>query len=58
MDGFVTRELVAQVRGMLEDKEARDRMVEHNHALASRYYSYAVLRRRLRTLIANVLGAD
>ena len=33
-------------------------MVEENYRLAARYYSYAVLRRRMQTLVMNVMGLD
>jgi len=33
-------------------------MTEHNYQLARRHYSYAVLRRHLRALLANVFGEE
>lgn len=56
MDGFVTRRVVDEVRRVLEDEAYRREMVEHNYHVASRYYDYAELRRRLRTVIANIAG--
>ena len=56
MDGFVTREVVEEVRRVLEDDSHRRQMVDHNYELAKRFFSYAVLRRGLRTLITNVTG--
>lgn len=58
MDGYVTPELIDSVREILDDRELRARMVEHNFQLGSRYYSYSILRRRLQTLLINVLGID
>lgn len=58
MDGFVTPEVVESVRRVLEDRALRTEMVNHNFDLASRYYSYSILRRRLQTLVINVLGMD
>ena len=58
MDGFVTQEVVDQVKHVLADKRARTKMVDENYRLATRYYSYAVLRRRLQTLVINVMGLD
>jgi mannosylglucosylglycerate synthase len=58
MDGLVTAEVVEGVRRILDDDEARAAMVETNYRIASRYYSYATLRRRLQTLIINVLGME
>lgn len=54
MDGFLTREVVQEVRRLLTDHEYRQQVVDHNYQVASRYYSYAELRRRLRMLMANV----
>ncbi|HPA20312.1 MAG TPA: glycosyltransferase family 4 protein [Verrucomicrobiae bacterium] len=56
MDGFVTRRMVAEVHRVLEDAEYRREMVEHNYRVAARYFDYAELRRRLRTVIANIAG--
>ncbi|HOW96790.1 MAG TPA: glycosyltransferase family 4 protein [Kiritimatiellia bacterium] len=56
MEGYLTREIVAEVRRILEDPAYRQDMVEHNYQVALRHYSYAVLRRRLRTLIINIRG--
>jgi glycosyltransferase involved in cell wall biosynthesis len=58
MDGYVAREVVDRVRHILADEAAREEMTEHNYALAKRYFSFDVLRRRLRTLIVNVTGLD
>lgn len=58
MDGFVTAAVVDQVRRALNDPDVRREMVETNYQQAARYFSYAMLRRRLQTLIINVLGLD
>ena len=58
MDGYVTHELVEDIERVLSDTTARHEMVEENYRLATRYYSYAVLRRRLQTLVMNVMGLD
>lgn len=58
MDGYVTADVVDGVRRVLTDPTLRREMVDHNYARATRYYSYAVLRRRLQTLVMNVLGMD
>lgn len=58
MDGFLTPGVVDQVRRILRDPELRREMVESNFSQARRYYSYAVLRRRLQTLLLNVTGMD
>ena len=58
MDGFVTGEVVEQVRHVLADQALRREMVDTNYRQASRYYGYTMLRRRLQTLLINVLGMD
>jgi len=56
MDGFLTKEVVEEVRRLLEDAEYRGQLIEHNYEIAKRFYSYGVLRRSLRTLITNITG--
>lgn len=58
MDGIVTKQVVDEVRRVLSDEALREEMVETNYAKAARYYGYKMLRRRLETLIINVLGLD
>ncbi len=58
MNGYITREIVRKVRRTIEDAEFREEMVEHNYELGRRFYSYSVLRRKLRSLITNFTGAD
>jgi len=58
MDGFITDRVVKQVREVLESPERRDRMVNHNYLVATRHYSYKVLRKRLAFLIANFFGIE
>lgn len=56
INGFVTRKVVEQVRHVLEDADYRNEITEHNYMLASKFFSFSVLRRSLRTLITNVTG--
>ena len=58
MDGIVTSEVVEGVRRVLDDDSLRQRMVDTNYEIASRYFSYKNLRRRLQTLMINVMGLD
>ena len=58
MDGFLTDRNIRQVREILESEDRRQTMVDRNYAIARRYFSYAVLRRRLNTLIANFFGFE
>lgn len=52
MDGIVTRGVVSEVRRVLTDAAYREALVEHNYRVAREHYSYAVLRRSLRMLMA------
>ncbi len=56
MDGIITQKVVEEVRRVLENRTFRDKMVDHNYALAERFYSYSVLHNKLDTLISNVKG--
>ncbi|MDJ0828757.1 MAG: glycosyltransferase family 4 protein [Desulfobacterales bacterium] len=56
MDGFLTKDTVQQVSEILESPERREAMVTHNFKIASRYYSYAVLRKKLNTILLNFFG--
>lgn len=56
IDGFVTQDVVTQVRRILRDGDYRRQMVEHNYQVAMQYYSYAVMRRSLRTLVTSLTG--
>jgi len=58
MDGFLTRQEVEEVRRLLSDDAYRQSVVEHNYAIAKRFYSYDLLRRSLRTLVTNITGLD
>jgi glycosyltransferase involved in cell wall biosynthesis len=58
MDGFLTEKTVHQVREVLESDDRRQQMVNHNYAVASRHFSYAVLRRCLNLLITNFFGME
>ncbi len=52
IDGFLTDEAVEEVRRTLADGQFRREMVEHNYAVASRYYSYRRVEEELRALLA------
>lgn len=58
MDGFLTREVVQQVRQVIADPKFRAEMVDHNYELCKAFFSYTVLRRRLRVLITNITGME
>jgi mannosylglucosylglycerate synthase len=54
IDGFITRDVVQQVRRILDDTDHRREMVEHNYRIARQYYSYSALRRSLRTMLTHL----
>jgi glycosyltransferase involved in cell wall biosynthesis len=58
MDGYLTRDVVENVRKVLEDHDYRKRMVNHNYELCKAFFSYSVLRRQLRTLVTNFTGLE
>jgi len=58
MNGYVTRDVISQVRRVIEDAAYRREMVDHNFALGKAFFSYTVLRRRLRVLITNITGME
>ncbi len=58
MNGYLTKDVVRDVRRVVEDADHRQEMVEHNYELGKRFFSYSVLRRKLRALITNFTGSD
>ena len=47
MDGALTGDVVEKIRNIVNDKQRRNTMVDHNYRLALKYYSYASLRKQL-----------
>ena len=58
MDGMLTRDVIEQVRRVIDNETYRGEMVEHNYQMGNAFFSYAVLRRQLRALITNITGLD
>jgi glycosyltransferase involved in cell wall biosynthesis len=58
MDGYLTKDVVRDVKHVVEDADFRKQMVEHNYDLGKRFFSYSVLRRKLRLLVTNFTGTD
>jgi mannosylglucosylglycerate synthase len=58
IDGYLTRDAVQHVRQVINDAEYREQMVEQNYELSKAFFSYTVLRRRLRVLITNITGME
>ncbi|MFZ0481973.1 MAG: glycosyltransferase family 4 protein [Desulfobacterales bacterium] len=58
LDGFVTEDAVRKTRDVLENPELCKNMVEKNYDIAKRYYSYAVLRQKLKNLIYDGIACN
>lgn len=58
MDGYLTHKTVSKVKEILESPDRRTEMVNTNYEVASKHYSYAVLRRLLNIMITNFFGVD
>ncbi|REK23011.1 MAG: glycosyltransferase [Planctomycetota bacterium] len=58
MDGYLTRDVVDEVQKVLNDAGYREAMVEHNYELCKAFFSYSVLRRKLRALVTNFTGLE
>jgi glycosyltransferase involved in cell wall biosynthesis len=54
--GYVTEGAVLHAREVLRDADLRKQMVDHNHALAKRFFSYDVLRQTLQMLMIRFFG--
>jgi glycosyltransferase involved in cell wall biosynthesis len=58
MDGYLTKSVAEQVRRAIDDEKYRTEMVDHNYELATKFFSYSVLRRKLRAIVCNFTGQD
>ncbi len=56
MDGYLTRDVVAQVGAVLEDSDRREAMVRRNYAVAARHFSYGVLADKLNVVLKPFFG--
>ena len=57
INGLPTWTAVNEVRRLLEDAEYRQEVVDHNYNVARRYFSYSVVSRKLRAIVANIRGS-
>ena len=55
-DGFITEKTLRETREILSDPEKQRGMVERNYELGLRFYSFAVLHRKLATLFSAYLA--
>jgi glycosyltransferase involved in cell wall biosynthesis len=51
MDGFLTKNTVHKTKEIMESPELKEKMVNTNYEVASRHYSYSVLRNQLNTMM-------
>ena len=58
MNGYLTKDVVSRVKRVIEDQKYREEMVDGNYELGKLFFSYSVLRRKLRALITNHTGMD
>ncbi|SMP48137.1 Glycosyltransferase involved in cell wall bisynthesis [Neorhodopirellula lusitana] len=58
MDGYLTKDVVAKVEKIIHDKAFRDEMVDFNYEIGRAFFSYGVLRRKLRSLVTHFTGQD
>jgi hypothetical protein len=58
IDGYLTRQAVAQVREVLTDLDRRREMVEKNFELGKKYFSFAGLKRNLSGLLSSFFGTS
>ena len=58
IDGYVTEKAVQQTRRVLKNPELCERMVEKNYEIATRCFSYKVLRKKLRSLIFDCVACS
>ncbi|MGB5748465.1 MAG: glycosyltransferase family 4 protein [Desulfobacterales bacterium] len=54
MDGALTREVLADVKNIIDDKYRREKMVATNYRIAGEHYSFAFLRKQFASLISNL----
>jgi hypothetical protein len=57
-DGFISDETLELARYVLTHPEETRKQCEHNYELARRYYSYAMLERRLHVLLSDCFGEN
>lgn len=57
-EDYITDETVAMTRKVLADKDFEIQMCQHNYELAERYFSFGVLRNKLKMLLDNAFGTN
>jgi glycosyltransferase involved in cell wall biosynthesis len=57
-DDYITEDTVKMTRKVLADKDFEIEICQHNYELATRYFSYSVLRNKLRLQLDNAFGTN
>jgi len=57
-DDYITQETVEMTRKVLENPELAEEMCKHNYQLALQYFSFRVLRNKLRVLLQSAFGIE
>ena len=58
MDGFLSKKTVQTISEILESPQRKEKMVAFNYAIASRHYSYDILRKYLNAIMKDFFGED
>lgn len=58
MDGFLTKKTVERVIGILNSPARKEKMVTENYEIASRHFSYSLLRSQLSGIMAHFFGSS
>jgi glycosyltransferase involved in cell wall biosynthesis len=56
MDGFLNKETVEKVKKIIGSPQLTEKMVSSNYEIASRHFSYSILRRSLNSILVNFFG--
>ncbi len=56
MDGYVTDRVIEEIKSILQNPDSYKERAEKNFQLAKRFFSYEVVRRKLRTILINFEG--
>ena len=56
MEGYVTPDVLDEINHLIDNRDSFQEKAENNFCLASRFFSYEVLRRKLRNILTNFEG--
>ncbi len=57
LDGYVTSAAVQQTKEILDKPQLCKEIVDHNYQIGARFFSFAVLRRRLKSYLAELMAS-